>query len=1776
MSKTVVEEVKEEVQQGVQDVNQAADKDVDSVDTNVRYMAYGSRIRTALRSATRYIAYTSDVGEAFRPVVPPWVVTATPFLPKVDTQCHGYTSLGVSWESPGSPSPLIEPRIIPASDVSYESYKAHRKGPTPIEAANFSESTRIAMLATKRAVFQSVASMALPALTIHTIVKRSARLFKNVQNPRIKLWGPTMLGLSAVPALPYIYDHPVEHLTDRAFDAIPALREPHTMEAASTTSAPLPKQAESASNAKSQRGPPPGEKKIMTKAERRELQEAQRAAKEALKAQNAQQGGKGASSQKPKPTPPPSQPAPRKQSVAAASESHAGPSTRSTVAPSEAGAPDGLRIFSHFALPKPISSLGTGIKGDIHPTIRKLGLQFAEFRIVGANARCIAMLTAFKTVIQDYVTPPGTTLSRHLMTYLSPQISYLVAARPMPTSSGNAIRYLKYEISILSIDLPEQDVRLTLYTRQLWLTKVLQAKDFLCEKIDMFIRERITLADQVIQSFAMEKIHDGDVILVYARSSVIEKAILAAAHTGRRFSVVVIDSRPLLEGKRLLESLAAANIPTTYALLSSLSSMLPTITTVLLGAHSLHSNGSLYSRAGTAIVAMMAKAQGVPVLVCCETYKFSDAVLLDSFMKNELAPNDTSESRKPTVVTNRNLQTLNPLYDLTPHINITAVVTEVGLIPPTALQFKLEVFHLPTTHRTASADMGVPALFRFLQNKYPKIGLSRELVSLAGPTHLTSHLVVPAIEAQPSTVDGIERPVDITEPNPNGEEHDNLYLDMNGIVHPCTHPEGKPAPETEEDMMKEVFLYTERVVNLVRPRKLLFMAIDGVAPRAKMNQQRSRRFRSVQEAKQSAQDLQEAIAEWEAMGKTVSDDIKNKKSWDSNAITPGTPFMSLLAESLRYWVVQKMNTDPGWKNLQVIISDASVPGEGEHKIVDWIRRQRVAPGYNPNTRHVMYGLDADLIMLALATHEPYFRVLREDVFANAQKSTCYVCRRPGHQGAQCTPALRFNLDGARPKTDSTELSDSSKGFIFLDVTILREYLAIALDIPNLPFPFDLERAIDDWIFLIFFVGNDFLPHLPSVDIAKGGINILLDIWKRELPRMGGFATDNGQLKLDRVQILIEGIARQEQDIFRKMHQDNERRKQKEAARKASTAWQREEQNSPPKVASTTPTPTSAPAPTVAPVRHSLPARPNFDSFAPDPSYNATPMTRTETDVQNGIQALGGSNHDVVMNRKAIRMANMSAAEVLKAEMAGLQPLGRNADTTNNSPTRRPPKPSPSPAPVAVDTPNMVQDTPIESPQGLKRKAEVMLADESKDSEDSTEEDEAPQPLKKKSKTEENEDIKLWEPGYQLRYYKSKFDVDYATDHEFRTRITTCYIEGLCWVLHYYYQGTPSWNWFYPFHYAPFAGDFDNVGQMKIQFSPGQPFKPFEQLMAVFPSASRVHIPVAFQHLMTDGNSPIIDFYPEEFESDMNGKEQAWKAIALLPFIDEKRLLEAMRPYHASLTKEEVLRNTWGSSTLFVAEDHSMYHFLSKLYTKRKRNEAVDIDPAVGNGLAGKVLADPDQVPGATYSSPLTDVGLPDIPNDRSISVYYFFPKQLTPHRSVLLPGFQPPRKTLNNEDRIFVLSGRDANPRGGDRNRGGRDNSYSNTAALGRGGPRDYGHGNRSTGSYGAGGYQDHAGSYGRPPSRGYGDQQYSSGGNWDNGRGYNNGYGGGYGGNYGGGGYGNGYEGGYGGGDASHRGYDNGGYGRGYGGNRGSYRPPVPQPSYPPLGPRRGGPSYR
>lgn len=110
--------------------------------------------------------------------------------------------------------------------------------------------------------------------------------------------------------------------------------------------------------------------------------------------------------------------------------------------------------------------------------------------------------------------------------------------------------------------------------------------------------------------------------------------------------------------------------------------------------------------------------------------------------------------------------------------------------------------------------------------------------------------------------------------------------------------------------------------------------------------------------------------------------------------------MHRLSIALRKYLVERANNDDHWRNLTLVFSDAFVPGEGEHKILDFIRSQRAQPNYNPNQRHCIYGADADLIMLGLATHEVNFFVLRETVLQQKDR-ICYKCKERGHSTFEC-------------------------------------------------------------------------------------------------------------------------------------------------------------------------------------------------------------------------------------------------------------------------------------------------------------------------------------------------------------------------------------------------------------------------------------------------------------------------------------------------------------------------------------------------------------------------------------------------------------------------------------------------------------------------------------------------------------------------------------------------------------------------------------------------------
>lgn len=312
----------------------------------------------------------------------------------------------------------------------------------------------------------------------------------------------------------------------------------------------------------------------------------------------------------------------------------------------------------------------------VHPAVYKVGIRYLAGDISGGNARCIAMLQAFQESIKSYSTPAEKALNRDLTAKINCYVSFLIECRPISISMGNAIKFVKTRIANLPLTLSETEAKATLLS-----------------DIDRFINEKIILADQVIVNYAVTKVRDGDVLLTYGSSSAVEMILLHAHELGKHFRVVIVDSRPKLEGRLLLRRLVGKGLNCTYTHINAVSYIMPEVTRVLLGASSVLSNGTVYSRVGTASVAMVAHAFRVPVLVCCEAYKFHERVQLDSICSNELGDPDAISNVYGRDDLNylkdwaksENLQLLNLIYDATPSDYVSMIITDYGMIPPTSV-----------------------------------------------------------------------------------------------------------------------------------------------------------------------------------------------------------------------------------------------------------------------------------------------------------------------------------------------------------------------------------------------------------------------------------------------------------------------------------------------------------------------------------------------------------------------------------------------------------------------------------------------------------------------------------------------------------------------------------------------------------------------------------------------------------------------------------------------------------------------------------------------------------------------------------------------------------------------------------------------------------------------------------------------------------------------------------------------------------------------------------
>ncbi|KKA27285.1 hypothetical protein TD95_003470 [Thielaviopsis punctulata] len=198
----------------------------DSTESNVRYAAYLSRIRTVVSSAHRYVAYTSDIGESFRPVVSPALVRAAYGVSWAyligDVSYEGYKAY---WSNQRTLNPVLELTPsqqkwtgLPSHSLNTDSKKLGADGKaSPIAPGHVAPLDDYRTVMVQRALFQSIASMGLPAFTIHSVVKYSGKAMKDIKNKTLRTWGPIGLGLSVVPFLPTLFDEPVENAVEWAF-----------------------------------------------------------------------------------------------------------------------------------------------------------------------------------------------------------------------------------------------------------------------------------------------------------------------------------------------------------------------------------------------------------------------------------------------------------------------------------------------------------------------------------------------------------------------------------------------------------------------------------------------------------------------------------------------------------------------------------------------------------------------------------------------------------------------------------------------------------------------------------------------------------------------------------------------------------------------------------------------------------------------------------------------------------------------------------------------------------------------------------------------------------------------------------------------------------------------------------------------------------------------------------------------------------------------------------------------------------------------------------------------------------------------------------------------------------------------------------------------------------------------------------------------------------------------------------------------------------------------
>lgn len=604
---------------------------------------------------------------------------------------------------------------------------------------------------------------------------------------------------------------------------------------------------------------------------------------------------------------------------------------------------------------------------------------------------------------------------------------------------------------------------------------------------------------------------------------------------------------------------------------------------------------------------------------------------------------------------------------------------------------------------------------------------------------------------------------------------DSMYIDYNCGIHPCCRERASKGYQhnrqeiCEKHMIQDCIEYLMKLIAYARPRRLIHVVIDGVAPRAKMMQQRYRRFKNDETDIKMMEQIFENENGYINTNQTnqtkneLKPEFKDEK-WDTNAITPGTVFMDKLAEAIRNYV--KTSNNPQLQSLIFIFSDSNQPGEGEHKILEYLRNHsnEITPGENI----IIYGLDADLMMLSMVSHINQIYLLRE--------------------------SIEFGK----------EFASETVQFCYLDIDLLK--FSILNDLKDrIPYDMDMNQQIqlvDDYVFLCFMIGNDFIPNLPPLNIKEGGLDILVDVYTSaftnltKVKKKYGWTRDSNAFSGDGISTGTE---------------------------MTEGAWKMDKSN-----------------------------------------YSEEFEFQFLVDIQNckiNFDFLGK-----ILNKLSHMEDNLMAE--FESRRARMKPrMGICKDDSERKKAQ-------------------LNNYPI-----------YMRI--------------------KKNSAEARIDIRNPDHQWRRRYYKETMHMQPTQSNI--DEVCFKYLQGLVWVLTYYYKGCDSWSWYYPHHHAPSIYDLNNFianpeKWKSLKLVKGKPYKPFEQLMLVLPFKSRHLLPKGARSLMTS-QSPIAQYYPEQYEVDPIFRRFYWQCSPILPPIDDKEVKNELAK--KKLTTEEQHRNRTTGATIFI-------------------------------------------------------------------------------------------------------------------------------------------------------------------------------------------------------------------------------------------------------------------